>query len=360
MSEAGEDDAPYDLSFQIAGLFIVLASSAVGVTLPLLLYFLGVQRSPVVECTLLTFKAIGTGVIICTGFIHMLGEAGEQLNADEKPLPDVFEYDAWNSVFAITAIFLCSVGDFVSARLLAPPSQDDTEVGAFSDLAGCGHGHGHGHAHKEVDSHGTELKGNPVTSNKEELHLCEEGNTVVLENNHKSKEIAKRNDAKNRKNLKKARVIVLEAGILVHSVLIGLDLGMLAGPTYTAFLIAITFHQFFEGFALSQVLIEAEFRDVASLIFGTLFYAITTPAGIAAGIGVRSTFDSETTASCLTMGILNSLAAGILIYMGLTNLLSMWIVNNEKLQRAHWSRPIFAFVGFAIGLAVMAIIGIWA
>ena len=52
----------------------------------------------------------------------------------------------------------------------------------------------------------------------------------------------------------------LHRSILSHSVLIGLDMGVSGGGTFIALLIAISFHQFFEGFALAQVVLEAEFK----------------------------------------------------------------------------------------------------
>merc|ERR1712093_404872 len=158
----------------------------------------------------------------------------------------------------------------------------------------------------------------------------------------------------------KWRVITLESGILIHSVLIGLDMGMQSGSTYSALLVAISFHQFFEGFALSQILIEAKLEKVWMLIAAVAFYAITTPAGIAAGVGVHGYYDEDSVSAMLTMGILDSLAGGVLIYMGLTSLLSNWVVNSKSLARAHWIQPFVAFIGLAVGMVSMAVVGKWA
>lgn len=51
---------------------------------------------------------------------------------------------------------------------------------------------------------------------------------------------------------------VLEMGIALHSVLIGIALGVSNSPcTIRPLLAAITFHQFFEGIALGSCLIQA-------------------------------------------------------------------------------------------------------
>jgi zinc transporter 1/2/3 len=44
--------------------------------------------------------------------------------------------------------------------------------------------------------------------------------------------------------------LLLEAGILFHSIFIGLSISVSTGTTFIALMIAITFHQIFEGLAL--------------------------------------------------------------------------------------------------------------
>ena len=46
--------------------------------------------------------------------------------------------------------------------------------------------------------------------------------------------------------------VLLEAGILFHSVFIGMALSVATGPTFAVFLVAIAFHQSFEGLALGS------------------------------------------------------------------------------------------------------------
>jgi len=47
----------------------------------------------------------------------------------------------------------------------------------------------------------------------------------------------------------KWQVLILEAGILFHSIMIGVTLGATGGSGWTTLLIVIVFHQFFEGLA---------------------------------------------------------------------------------------------------------------
>lgn len=341
----------YNLSLQIGGIFIILAASALGVILPLLLYFFGMHNNQTIQTVLLGVKACGVGIIICTGFIHMLGDASEQLSRAENPeLPEVFEYECWASALAMLAIFLCALADFICLRLTISKetscrgSQDSVFTGIAS--------HHHGACHGECEP---SRRAEPLTIHSTQDEL-EKGQAVSSKKGALSKDFEEEETYLS----SKWRVVTLESGILIHSVLIGLDMGMQAGPTYDALLIAISFHQFFEGFALSQILIEAKLEKVWILIAAVAFYAITTPAGIAAGVGVHSFYDEGSASAMMTMGILDSLAGGVLIYMGLTNLLSAWIVNSRALALSHWSKPLVAFIGLALGMLSMAVVGKWA
>ena len=65
--------------------------------------------------------------------------------------------------------------------------------------------------------------------------------------------------------------LLVEGTILAHSVLIGFDLGLQNKAGWLPLITAICFHQFFEGFALGQVLLEAKF-DRAKNCLMVFFY----------------------------------------------------------------------------------------
>lgn len=52
-------------------------------------------------------------------------------------------------------------------------------------------------------------------------------------------------------------------------------------------------------------------------ILGAVIYGLTTPIGIAAGLGVRTTYNPGTAIASIVSGTMDSLSAGILIYTGL-------------------------------------------
>jgi len=52
-------------------------------------------------------------------------------------------------------------------------------------------------------------------------------------------------------------------------------------------------------------------------IIAALLYGLTTPIGIAVGLGVRATYNPDSTNASIVSGVLDALSSGILIYTGL-------------------------------------------
>lgn len=120
------------------------------------------------------------------------------------------------------------------------------------------------------------------------------------------------------------QVVLLEAGILFHSVFIGMALSVATGPTFIVLLIAIVFHQTFEGLALGS-------RIAALRVFGEkdwkpwlmcLAYGTTTPAGQAIGLLTRELYDPASQTGLLMVGVMNAISSGLLLFAGLVELLA--------------------------------------
>ena len=160
----------------------------------------------------------------------------------------------------------------------------------------------------------------------------------------------------------KIRTYLLELGIALHSVLIGLTLGTTTDDTFVPLFIALCFHQFFEAIALGAQIANLKTTSLRPAITMIVFYSLTTPVGIAVGIGIHAgTYNPKSVSALLVTGILDSLAAGILIYVALVNL-----INAEMGTNAHTFyslRNQLKFLYFAalyLGVTAMAIIGRWA
>ncbi|KAF3775649.1 Zinc transporter 5 [Nymphaea thermarum] len=161
-------------------------------------------------------------------------------------------------------------------------------------------------------------------------------------------------------DLVRHRVIsqVLEVGIVVHSVIIGISLGASESPcTIKPLVAALSFHQFFEGMGLGGCIVQAKFKSKAIAIMA-LFFSLTTPLGIAIGIVISSTYNENSPTALIVEGVFNSASAGILIYMALVDLLAADFMapkmqNSGKLQ-------ILANVSLFLGAGLMSLLAKWA
>lgn len=154
----------------------------------------------------------------------------------------------------------------------------------------------------------------------------------------------------------RARAYFLEIGIVVHSVIIGLDLGFTPIDSFTSMLIAICFHQFFEGFALGEAVAEANFSK-RGWITSCLLFSFTTPLGMSIALIMIA---CDAGMDELSTMILTCFCSGILLYVGTCSLLTEWITQSQALLAARPLLPVTAFVSFGIGITIMSVMAIWA
>lgn len=146
---------------------------------------------------------------------------------------------------------------------------------------------------------------------------------------------------------------------IFHSAIIGLDLGI-ATNEFKTLLVAIIFHQLFEGIALGVRIAEIK-RFTSIKKFGAaLLYPLVTPIGIAIGIGVRHSFNDNDWREILTQGIFDSLSAGILFYNAYVELMAFEMNRNAVFRAHNGKRKAALFFAVYLGASIMAIIGIWA
>lgn len=151
---------------------------------------------------------------------------------------------------------------------------------------------------------------------------------------------------------------VLELGIVVHSVIIGISLGASDSPsTIRPLVAALSFHQFFEGMGLGGCIAQAKFK-IKSTVTMILFFSLTTPGGIAIGIGISSVYDENSPTALIVEGILNSAAAGILIYMSLVDLLAEDFMNPRVQSKG--KLQIGINIALLLGAGLMSLLAKWA
>ncbi|PKA50588.1 Zinc transporter 5 [Apostasia shenzhenica] len=316
------------IPLKIAAIFSILAAGAVGVSLP----SLGRWIPPLRPQADLFFavKAFAAGVILATGFVHILPDAFDSLTSPCLS-PSPWQHFPFAGFVAMAAAIGTLMLDTIAtgyfsrerngnSRKLLDEAKRVSDEEIAVDLAGivsvhthATHGHAHGSATAPADD-----------------------------------------------DLVRRRVIsqVLEVGIVVHSVIIGISLGASDNPsTIRPLVAAISFHQLFEGMGLGGCIIQANF-ELKSMITMILFFSLTTPVGVAVGIGISTVYNESSPKALIVEGILNSGAAGILIYMALVDLLATDFMN-PKVQK-NGRLQIGINVSLLAGAGLMSLIAKWA
>ncbi|GAB4825110.1 Fe(2+) transport protein 1 [Ancistrocladus abbreviatus] len=153
--------------------------------------------------------------------------------------------------------------------------------------------------------------------------------------------------------------LVLELGIVVHSVVIGLSMG--ASDNYCIIrplIAAMCFHQLFEGMGLGRCftcMAEYGFKMKAILAF---FFSVTTPAGIIMGILMQQVYKENSPTALIVVEVLNAVSAGLLIYMALVDLLAAEF-KGPKLQK-NIKLQSFCYVVALMGTGLMSLKAKWA
>lgn len=288
-------------------------------------------------------KAFAAGVILATGFVHMLPDATSALSNPCLPKTPWSSFP-FAGFIAMMAALTTLLADFIStqyyetkekhiqtriepddmafASVVVPLVVKDVGVDMDCDgiqIAGVD-GQMHEHSESHSHSHAFGDDGDSVARH------------VVISQ-------------------------VLELGIVSHSIIIGISLGVSQSPcTIRPLLAALSFHQFFEGFALGGCISEARFGILRSTVMAC-FFAITTPIGVGIGIGISSFYNPNSPRALVIEGILDSISAGILVYMALVDLIAAEFLS--KRMGSKLRDQIVSFVALFLGAGLMASLAAW-
>ncbi|KAG2308837.1 hypothetical protein Bca52824_028585 [Brassica carinata] len=279
--------------YKIAAVPAVLIAGVIGVLFPLLGKVFPSLR-PETPFFFVT-KAFAAGVILSTGFMHVLPEAYEMLNSPCLT-SEAWEFPFTGFIAMVAAILTLSVDTFATS--------------SFNKS--------HRNASKTIPD-------------------GESGMLVV-------------DSAK--VQMLRTRVIaqVLELGIIVHSVVIGISLGASQSPEAAkALFIALMFHQCFDTSIINKL---------SLITIMSTFFAITTPLGIVVGMEIANTYDESSPTALIVQGVLNAASAGILIYMSLVDLLAADFMH-PKMQ-SNTGLQIMAHIALLLGAGFMSLLAKWA
>lgn len=155
--------------------------------------------------------------------------------------------------------------------------------------------------------------------------------------------------------------LLLEAGILFHSVFIGMAISVATGPPFLVFLVAIAFHQTFEGLALGSRIAGLHLpKSSPRPWLMVLAYGTTTPIGQAIGLIVHNFYDPMSQTGLLMVGFMNAISSGLLLFAGLVQLLAEDFLTDKSYETLHGRRRVNAFIAVVGGALLMALVGAFA
>nr|AAP92124.1 iron transporter Fe3 [Oryza sativa Japonica Group] len=321
-------DVPRALRLKLIAIPTILVSSVVGVCLPLLSRSVPALRPD--GGLFAVVKAFASGVILATGYMHVLPDAFNNLTSPclpRKPWSE-FPFAAFVAMLAAVSTLMADSLMLTYYKRSKPRPSSGGDVAAVADHGESpdqGHRHGHGHGH----GHGMAVaKPDDVEATQVQLRR----NRVVVQ--------------------------VLEIGIVVHSVVIGLGMGASQNVcTIRPLVAAMCFHQMFEGMGLGGCIVQAEYgRRMRSVL--VFFFSTTTPFGIALGLALTRVYRDNSPTALIVVGLLNAASAGLLHYMALVELLAADFMGpklqgNVRLQLA-------AFLAVLLGAGGMSVMAKWA
>ncbi|ESQ36395.1 hypothetical protein EUTSA_v10008057mg [Eutrema salsugineum] len=318
--EEDEENNAGAKKYKIAAIPSVLAAGVMGVLFPLLGNFFPSLR-PETNFFFVT-KAFAAGVILATGFMHVLPEGYEKLTSPCLK-GKAWEFPFTGFIAMVAAILTLSVDSFATSYFQRSHFKTSKRIGDGEEQSGGGgdelglHVHAHGHTHG-------------IVAVESEVQL------------HRTRVVAQ----------------VLEVGIIVHSVVIGISLGASQNPdTAKALFAALMFHQCFEGLGLGGCIAQGNFNCMSITIM-SIFFSITTPIGIAVGMGIATSYDESSPTALIVQGVLNAASAGILIYMSLVDFLAADFMH-PKMQ-SNTSLQIMAHISLLAGAGIMSLLAKWA
>ena len=327
----------YNLGLAIASVFVVGVVSFIGAGFPVLLEL---KRHPWLVLAIKLGAFAGSGVMLATGFVHMLFAANENLTSDCLSEGWLNRYGPWAFLFTVITIVILQTMDYVFGIFLYTANDGPSgseNLSEEEEVRGLS-----GSVDDPESGLKTDCNAHAVCKSLE----CK--SRILLGNNRKLPEWKAYHN-----------LIVSELSIGIHSIIIGLALGLTSSDEFVALFVAIIFHQLLEGVALGSMASESGFgwRVILSLAG---IYSLSTPTGIAIGIGVRESLDTNSSSYLYATGILDSISAGALIYLALGDHM------NSVRNQAGWMRKqnvwtqLSCFAAFYIGAAVLCVIAIWA
>ncbi|KAG6638928.1 fe(2+) transport protein 1-like [Carya illinoinensis] len=323
-------DKAKSLPLKIIAIVSILVTSMIGVCLPLFTRSIPALQPD--RNLFLIVKSFAAGIILATGFMHVLPDSFDMLGSNclkENPWHK-FPFSGFLAMLsAIATLMVDSLATSLYTKKCNAGVIPDSRISVEGDreMQAAVNSGQHDHVHPD--------------------HHLHHGGVPKAESGDNSQ-------------LLRYRVVamVLELGIVVHSVVIGLSLGASNNTCSIKGLVAaLCFHQMFEGMGLGGCILQAEYKLLKKALM-VFFFSVTTPFGIALGMGLSKTYKENSPNALITVGLLNASSAGLLIYMALVDLLAADFMGPR--MQADIKLQIKSYVAVLLGAGGMSVMSKWA
>lgn len=392
-ARGGVNSNSYNLPLHVGALFIIFFVSGSSCAFPILAIKFPRLRIP--PGFLFAARHFGTGVLIATAFVHLLPTAFILLG---DPCLSNFwttDYPAMPGAIALAAVFFIMLiemvfspaqhgcagaqpnldeekrsragqagGGSVAQEAVRPPiarRPSSTSVRKLGPLVGRTSSISRTVArmsvqNEEMDSVETAQQG---TKTDEEDEKAKDDLVEDPERNAQDIDFELSREQQEKKAF--LQCVMLEVGILFHSVFIGMSLSVSIANEFVVLLIAITFHQTFEGLALGSRIAQLNWGDKTIQPWLMAFaYGCTTPIGQAIGLATHTLYSPDSEVGLLLVGVMNAISAGVLVFASLVELLSEDFLSDESWKILRGRRRVYACVLVFTGAFGMSLVGAWA
>lgn len=329
---AGGNEYNGDMGARISSIFVIGAVSTILTFFPVL-----ARRVPRLKIPLYVYlfaRYFGSGVIIATAFVHLLDPAYSEIGpASCVGLTGGWSTYSWPPAIALSSAMFIFLLDLVAERYVEIKYGVNPEQNVEDIVTG--------QAANE----------NALQSQRAFEKMFQEDFIDGDDLDGHARNLAVRQQM--------AAFLILEFGVLFHSVIIGLNLGV-SGDEFSTLYVVLVFHQSFEGLGIGARLSAIPFKQgswIPWLLCAA--YGVTTPLAIAIGLGVHTTYDPNSFTANVVSGVLDSISAGILLYTGFVELLARDFIFNPDRTRSN-RRLTYMTVCVFLGAGIMALLGKWA
>ncbi|RHZ58897.1 hypothetical protein CDV55_103935 [Aspergillus turcosus] len=328
-----------NLPARISSVFVILITSTVVTFFPVVAR--RVQSLHIPNLAYIIARYFGSGVILATAFVHLLDPAYYEIgqNTCVGVTGNWYQY-SWPPAFALAAIAVTFLLDF-GATLYVEAKYGITRQG-----------------HSPVFVRQGETPA--IASDTKEISLSQDqsqqASPVSL-----PVQVYDEESLDDEKSFKQqiAAFLILEFGVLFHSVIIGLTLGVV-GNEFAVLYVVIIFHQAFEGLGIGARMSAIPFPHNRRWLPWVLCaaYGLTTPISIAIGLGVRTSMNLNSFNANIIQGVMDASSGGVLIYTAMVELLAHDFIFNPNRTRDRKELTIM-MTSFFAGCGIMSLLGKW-